>query len=53
MAAADGSHGYVQAGAVDALKALLRGVAAGAARAGDRRKLRIRQEAGSPFMGLV
>jgi hypothetical protein len=45
MAPGDGSHGYVEAGALDAAtKAMLRA---------GRPKLRIKQEAGSPFMGLV
>lgn len=46
MAAADGSNGYVQAGALDdgGLQALLRA---------GRPKLRVRQEPGSPFQGLV
>lgn len=45
MAPADGSHGYVETGALDShMKSLLR-----AGRPG----LAVRQEAGSPFMGLV
>jgi len=45
MAPGDGSSGYVEAGALDAAtKNLLRA---------GRPKLAVRQEAGSPFMGLV
>jgi hypothetical protein len=45
MAPADGSHGYVEAGALDAsVQNLLK-----AGRPG----LGVRQEAGSPFLGLV
>lgn len=45
MAPGDGSHGYVEAGALDAsLKAMMRAA---------RPELYVRQEAGSPLMGLV